>query len=238
MGAPFAGTSPSEVAGETVDPQPGDRYRELVGTVLLAATPDDPEVPGRWTLVARDVLSVVMEEDDAGLLTPLFTSPAALARWRPEGGCYVERDAAWHFGVAASNPSGRVVIDPGSPASVVLEPAEVAALADGRVPGAGGQVLLATPLDPLPDDVAAAVRAALAAEPAVRSARLFLVDETGGGPQPVVLVDLAADLADEVMGRVVVAVADRAPGAGGLRFGLVGDDLRAAYESGGLPLFA
>lgn len=206
--------------------------------MLLAATPDDPEVPGRWTLVVRDVLTVVMEEDEAGLLTPLFRTTAALSRWRPEGGCYVEREAAWHFGVASSDPAGRVVIDPGSPGSVVLDPAEVAALAEGRVPGTGGQVLIATPVDPLPDAVTAAVRGALAAEPAVRSARLFLVDDTGQGPQPVVLVDLDAEGADEVMGRVVASIAARSPEAGGLRFGLVGDALRSAYESGGLPLFA
>lgn len=219
-----------------------DRYAGLIGSVLLAATPDEPETAGAWTLVERDVLSVLVEEDEHGLLTALFTFPGALARWRPEGGCYVERDAAWHFGVAAGDPEGRVVIDPGSDGSVVLGPAEVAALAEGRSPaGADPTMLVATPLEPLPDAVSAAVRGALADEAAVRSARLFLVDQTGAGPQPMVLVELApevdADAVGEVMGRVIGQIAARTDEAGGLTFGLVTDDWRTTYASGGLPLF-
>lgn len=221
-----------------------DPYEALIGSVLLAATPDPPAMSGTWEPVEREVVSVLMEEDEVGLLTPVFTSPDALARWRPEGGCYVEREAAWHFGVAAADPEGRVVVDPGSPSSVVLGPAEVAALAEGRSPGAasGGPMLIATPLDPLPGPVAEAVRLALGSEREVRSARLFLVDQTGAGPQPVVLVDVEPDLDGDaigaVMGRVMEDVAARTPDAGGLTFGLVTDDWRATYESGGLPLFA
>lgn len=228
----------------TVPPVSGsDRYAGLVGTVLLAATPDDPEVPGTWTLVERDVLSVVMEEDADGLLTPLFTSPEALARWRPEGGCYVERDAAWHFDVARSDPSGRVVIDPGSPPSVVLDPAEIAVLAEGRSPAdvGGPQVLIATPADPLPEPVAAAVHAALATEPAVRSARLFLVDQGGNGPRLMVVVELARSLdaqeVEGVMGRVVAEIGARTADAGGLTFTVVTDEWRPTFEGGGLALF-
>lgn len=220
----------------------GDRYARLIGTVLLAATPDEPEVAGEWTLVERDVLSVVMEEDADGLLTPLFTSADALVQWRPDGGCCVERDAAWHFGVASSDPSGRVVIDPGSPSAMVLGPAEVAALAEGRSPAeAGGAMLIATPIDPLPGPVDEAVRAALAAEDGVRSARLFLVDQTGEGPQPMVFVELVDDVAggavNEVMGRVIEGIAARTEDAGGLTFGLVTDEWRATYDSGGLSIF-
>lgn len=222
----------------------GDRYEGLIGTVLLAATPDDPEVPGTWTLVERDVLTVVMEEDELGLLTPLFTTGDALARWRPEGGCFVARDAAWHFGVAASDPEGRVVIDPGSPSSVVLAPDEVAALAQGRSPaeGAAPAILIATPLDPLPPEVDAAVREALGAEPAVRSARLFLVDRSGTGPQPTVMVDLDPGLdpaaVEVAMGRVVEGVAARTEAAGGLTFALVSEDWQPIYDAGGIELLA
>jgi hypothetical protein len=219
-----------------------DRYEALVGTVLLAATPDAPEVPGEWTLVERDVLSVLMEEDERGLLTPVFTSPEALARWRPEGGCFAERDAAWHFGLAAGDPEGRVVVDPGSPSSVVLAPAEVAALAEGRSPAAAGTpMLIATPVAPLPAEVAAAVRSAFAAEAIVRSGRLFLVDQTGAGPQPLVLVELDpgvdGEAVDTAMGRVIEAVTAHTDQAGGLTFGLVTDEWRATYESGGIALY-
>ena len=221
-----------------------NRYDGLVGTVLLAATPDDPVVAGTWILVTTEVLSVVMEEDELGLLTPLFTSPEALTRWRPEGGCYAERPAAWHFGVAASDPSGRVAIDPGSPSSVVLEPAEVAILAQGRSPAdaGSGAVLIATPVESLPEPVAVAVREALAAEAAVRSARLFLVDATGTGTQPMVMVELDPGLDDagigEAMGRLVQDVAARSDEAGGLTFTVVTDEWRSTYEAGGIVLHA
>lgn len=222
---------------------------QLLDRTLLLPTPDDPEEAGHWTLVERDVLTMLMEEDELGLLTPAFTDPAALERWRPEGGCHVARDAAWVFGLVAGDPEGRLVIDPGSPSALVLGPAEVATLAAGTGDGPGGDdelagaalvgagtFLLATPLEPLPPEVDAAVRAALAAEPAVRSAKLFLFDQTGAGPLPSVFVDLdpTAD-PNDVMPRVVGRI-DEAGVAGGLTFTLVIDAVRADYEAGGLPL--
>ncbi|HWJ62422.1 MAG TPA: SseB family protein [Acidimicrobiales bacterium] len=221
----------------------GDRYGGLIGTTLLAATPDDPEVPGTWTLVESDVLSVLMDEDEAGLLSPVFTSAEALARWRPEGGCYVAREASWLFRVATADPEGRVVVDPGSPASVVLAPAEVAALAEDRSPAeaVGAPVLIATPDRPLAAPVADGIEAALAREPSVRSARLFLFDQTGEGPQPMVMVDLAPGLGEagigEVMQRVVTGIGERTDQAGGLTFTVVTEEWRSTFESGGLVLF-
>ena len=219
---------------------------------LLVPTPDDPEAPGTWTLVERDVLSVLLDEDAEGLIQPVFTSVHHLEAWRPEGGCYVQRPARWVLGVAAADTTGRVAVDPGSPDPLVLGPSEVALLAEGLDPwagaasaaaGAGGEVpvLVATPTQPLPDDVTAAVHGALAAEPSVTSAKLFLID-AGSDRSTVVFVDLGAPLdgvefdVGAVMTRVVQAVASRTSDATGLRFQIVTDDWRQTYEAGGIEI--
>ena len=74
----------------------------------------------------------------------------------------------------------------------------------------------------------------------MRSARLLLIDSTGQGPQPVVMVELAEgttpEAVDEIMPRVVEAIAARTESAGGLTFAVVTDEWRDAYESGGIVL--
>lgn len=228
-----------------------ERLAALPDGVVLVPTPDDPESAGTWTLVVRDVLSVVLDEDDAGLIQPVFTSADRLAAWRPEGGCYVERPARWVFEVTAADPTGRVAVDRGSADELVLAPAEVAALAAGWVPGADGstgepgagssevQVLVATPAEPLPDAVMAALREVLGGEPAVGSARLFLID-VGADRNLVVFVDLVptdgeVDV-DAVMTRIVTTVADHTSDAGGLRFQVVTPEWRETYDTGGIPI--
>src|SRR6478735_1659743 len=105
----------------------------------------------------------------------------------------------------------------------------------------GAAVLLATPDEPLPDAVAAAVRGALGVHPEVRSARLFLVDDSGAGPQPLVMIELDAGLdaasLTVLQDWLATEVASRTDEAAGLRFAWVTDAWRATYESGGLALY-
>lgn len=216
----------------------------LLGSTLLVPTPDGPGAPGSWEMVEREVLSMLMAEDDLGLLAPAFTSVDALAVWRPEGGTYVERDAEWFFGVAAADESGRVVIDLGSPSAVFLGPAEVAALAAGVAPATGAPtdsvlVLVSTPLDPLPPEVTAAMHDVVAAERSVLSARLLQLD-VGAERQQVVFVDLAKDLGEsevgDVMTRIIDGIVARTAEAAGLRFMVVTPEWRQPYESGGIEV--
>ena len=226
--------------------------RRILGSMVLVPTPDDPTEAGRWTPIELDVVSVPMIEDDLGLVMPGFTSLEALARWRPEGGTCVEREATWLLGVASADETGRVAIDPGSDDEVLLEAWEIASLLAGVVPGeeaaapagsdAGPSVLIATPAEGLAAPVQAAVVAVLSGEPLVASARLLLVDDDGQGPHPVVMVDLG-DLTDPAevdatMQRVVARIAASTDDAAGLRFAVVDDQWRSAYEGGGLALFS
>lgn len=228
-----------------------ERLQQLLAAVLLVPTPDEPVEPGRWTVEPVEVLSVLMVEEADGLAMPGFTSLEALSRWRPDGGTCAERDATWLLGVASADPEGRVLIDPGSPDALVLEPGVVAALAAGQVPGqisgqgpgegeVAASVLVATPSEPLEPAVQDAVAAALADEPLVASARLLIVDD-GSGEQPlVVMVDLGDQdpaVVDGAMQRIVAAIAARTDQAAGLRFSVVSDPWRASYESGGIVLY-
>lgn len=219
-----------------------ETFGELLSTVLLVPTPDEPSVAGTWELVALDVLSMLMAEDEDGLLTPAFRTVEALSTWRPEGGTYVERDASWLFGVAAADETGRVGVDLGSPTELVVRPDQVAALAQGMVPGAAGaptQILVSTPVDPLPAEVMTAAHDAIAAEAAASSARLFLLD-VGAERKQVIFVDLAPETTEaevpEVMGRIVNAIAAGTDEAGDLRLMVVTPEWREAYSSGGLPV--
>ena len=130
----------------------------------------------------------------------------------------------------------------GGGAEVVGESQAHASVASGDevVGEAQARALVATPTEDLPQAIEAALRDVLGAESVVRSARLFVVDEgDGGAPRPVVFVDVGSvpdEVAADAMGRIVQALASRAPDAAGLRLALVTPPWRATYASGGRPV--
>ncbi|MCB1262720.1 MAG: hypothetical protein KDB33_20330, partial [Acidimicrobiales bacterium] len=128
-------------------------------------------------------------------------------------------------------------------------PAEVAALARGHLPTDGGEiiqatteVLVAAPVEPLAPVVAAAVRAAVAAERHADAAWLFLLHQPPADPQLVVAVALDDGLDDgartAAMRGVVTRAGEQASGAQGLGFIAADGDWRARLDGGaGVELY-
>lgn len=244
----------SMLAAQAADPTPEGRGAALVALLdaeLLLVTPDAPAEPGTAAVVALDVVSMVMAEDGGGhAVVPTFTGLDAALAWQPDGVVCTPKPALELLRIAAADPVGKVGVDLGSPGELVLEPQEVAALAEGSVPGVApgagpaggagaGQVLVAT----LPEEVADAVRAAVAAEPGVVRAALFVVDQgTGGDPRSVVVQFAPGSDFDEAvpaaMGRIVEAVAARTDAAAGLTLTLATPEWGDAFAEGGIELFS
>ncbi|MFN8016521.1 MAG: SseB family protein [Acidimicrobiales bacterium] len=237
--------------------------RGLLDATVLVPTPDPPSLAGTVELVVLDVVTAALHEDEAGLAFPAFTSREAVLRWRPEGAVCVERPGRWAVELAAVGPDGRLAVDPGSPRAVLLGAAELAAVlaggaGDGGDPGgpggpgdpgdlAGGSpagigVLVASPAVGLADDVAAAVSAAVAAEPAATSARHVVVDQGDGTPGPCVAVafdeQVGADQVAAAMGRIVAGVAARTSAAAGLTFIVAAGELRPLVDGSGSEVWA
>ncbi|MEZ5177480.1 MAG: hypothetical protein R2746_04130 [Acidimicrobiales bacterium] len=204
--------------------------------------------------MALDVVSMVMAEDGAATLWSR-RSPDSMPRWPGSPTAWSAPPPALELlRIAAADTEGKVGVDLGSAGELVLEPQEVAALAEGSVPGVApgagpaggagaGQVLVATPSEPLPEEVADAVRAAVAAEPGVVRAALFVVDQgTGGDPRSVVVQFAPGSDFDEAvpaaMGRIVEAVAARTDAAAGLTFTLATPEWGDAFAEGGIELFS
>jgi hypothetical protein len=230
------------------EPSPERRTAALAAMLdaeLLLVTPDAPSAAGTAEVVAVDVLSMVMADDGEGhAVVPVFTGPDTALAWQPDGVVCAARHALELFRIAAADSEGKVGIDLGSPAELVVEPHEIAALAEGVVPGdtGSGQVLVATPVDPLPPEVADAVRDAVAAEPAVVRAALFLLHADDGQRLAVVIefspeTDHDHDVAP-VMERIVASVATRTDAAGGLTMLVATPEWGTTFDTGGIELFS
>lgn len=248
----------SLLAGHAQDPTIESRGRALAALLdaeLLLVTPDAPAEPGTAEVVAVDVLSMVMADDGEGhAVVPAFTGLDAALAWQPDGVVCAARPALELLRIAAADTEGMVGIDLGSPGELVLVPQEIAALAEGWVPGAeaagdgdptggGGQILVATPTDPLPPQVADAVRAAVDAEPHVVRAALFLIEQPGRDDPRTVVITFAPDVdqalvVPEVMGRVVQAVAAGTDAAAGLTFVVATPEWGTTFDEGGIELFS
>ena len=146
-------------------------------------------------------------------------------------------------------PSVRLRLDdPGGAAALA---AEIAALAAGWVPGApegdggegGAQVLVATPVDPLPPEVTEAVRTAVEGEPDVVRAALYLVELPGRDDPRTVVITFAPDVdqatvVPEAMGRIVEAVAAGTDAAAGLTFVVATPEWGTTFDEGGIEVFS
>ncbi|MEZ5183109.1 MAG: SseB family protein [Acidimicrobiales bacterium] len=224
-----------------------DRARlvALLGGDLLVPTPDPPSVPGGCEVVEPEQLVVAMHEDEAGLALPAFTSGEALLRWRPEGGVCAARDGWAVAELAAVDAEGRLAIDPGSPDELLVPVLELVPLLQARSVGADPATVGASPYlvaassEPLPAEVADALRTVLADGPEVEGAHLVLIDDGGGSPGRCVAVRLVEGTDPATaMPALVDAVAAATSGAAGLPFVVEPAALRSAIEASGTDLLA
>lgn len=245
----------SALAAHASDPSVETRglaMAALLEAELLLVTPDAPAEAGTAEVVAVDVVSMVMADDGEGhAVIPAFTGTDAALAWQPDGVSCAVRPALELLRIAVADTEGKVGIDLGSPAELVLEPAEIAALAEGWVPGApegdggegGAQVLVATPVDPLPPEVTEAVRTAVEGEPDVVRAALYLVELPGRDDPRTVVITFAPDVdqatvVPEAMGRIVEAVAAGTDAAAGLTFVVATPEWGTTFDEGGIEVFS
>ena len=110
------------------------RASEILDRELLVLTlgDEEPQVPlGRSTLEGTVVFSFVLVTDYEGLpVLPVFTSEAALLRWRPEGSRYVALQGSVLVGLLAKNDWDRIVVDTGSPDAFLIDRSEAVKLAE------------------------------------------------------------------------------------------------------------
>jgi hypothetical protein len=195
-------------------------FELLLGAELLVATPDGPEE--EEIRVTGEELAFLFLEP--GVL-PVFTDIERLQDCQPAGCGYAAMAGETLFEIAADNDIARIVVNPVSPAPVPIERPDIEALGRGRLPVSGGEELIpegtvlkvGRPAQPLPDDVAEAIRAALASEKRVVAAWLFLIKQQPNPPEHAIAiafdegVDAAARAA--AIRAVVQDAGDRSVGA-------------------------
>jgi SseB protein C-terminal domain/SseB protein N-terminal domain len=170
--------------------------------------------PGRPTSEVREVPLALV---DAGgeAFVPVFSSLAALARYRPDGGGYL-RLVGRALGDAVPN-GYPVVIDPGTELAVPLRPDDLARLRD--VPPREGEadLLIGEPREE-PADAIEAIRRFSARRPEIRAAyRALLVLRPGTEAEPVIGLELDPDADGEAVVRDAAEVA-RTAGIDSLAF--------------------
>ncbi|MEE1939135.1 SseB family protein [Streptomyces sp. TRM 70361] len=145
-----------------------------------------------------DMAVPVLDAPGGRRALPAFTSTGSLARWRPDARP-VAVPLHQALRAAAQEGADTLVLDLAGPVAYQLTGPALRALAEGRTETAGA---------PLEDPaVTGALRAALAAEPAVRAARLAVAREGGGTDGVLALrLDPGAE-AREVAGRVAARLA-------------------------------
>lgn len=141
-----------------------------------------------------DMAVPTLTAPDGRRALPAFTSTGALARWRPDARPVAVR-LPQALQAAAQEQAGTVVLDMAGPVTYQLTGRALRDLAEGRT----------KPPRPLSDGaVTDAVRAVLAVEPAVRTARLA----GGGEADGTLALELDPDApARAVAGRVAAALA-------------------------------
>jgi hypothetical protein len=152
---------------------------------------------------------------------PVFSSLTALARYRPEGGAYLQLSGR---ALAEAVPGElAVVLDPGSELAVPVEPADLARLRDAPPPDGEAELVIGEPREE-PAEALDALRRFAAARPEVRAAyRALLVLRAGGGAEPVIGLELEPGADGEaVLGAA--AEAARAAGVESLALVVVADD--------------
>lgn len=219
-------------------------FRLLLETQLVAVTPEQPERSGTRIAGAGETLNLVTLADAEGTVLPLFSSVAALLRWRPEGAGYVALPSRAVFEMAAQNGTNRIVLDLDSPTSGYVTRYEIEQLARGRLPlGEAGDVVaestevkVGRPAVPPPPQALDALRSELQAQPLAERAWYFLMQQGGQEPEMCVAIRFAPDLADEglqqAMRTIIDGAGERTEGVKDLSF-LVADDGWQSSLSGG-----
>lgn len=194
-------------------------FRLLLDARLIVATRDSPPAPVSRVTDSNEALAVRMHQDEEGDLLPLFTSVATLQEWLPQGSGYAVLAATVLLQMTMADLTARIVVDPGSFPQGILTRFEIAALASGRLPIGGSELLAAgtelsiSPPSPLPpDDVVQAVRDELAAAPEARAAWLFLQHQEGYAPEMTIGVELQDGLEGDAEGAAMQSIADGAFG--------------------------
>lgn len=225
-------------------------FRLLLATSLLAVTPDQPETPGSWTAKAGDTLNLVTLADSEGTVLPLFTSAAAVTRWRPEGAGYVALPTKAIFEMAAANGTTKIALDLGSPTSGYLTRYEIEQLARGRLPlgdsevvAQASQVRIGKPATPPPTSALEALRIQLQAEPAAQRAWYFLMQQGTQHPEMFIAIQFAAALdpeqAQAAMRRVIDGAGQTDQAVRPLSFLVADDHWRSSMVPGsGQEFFA
>ncbi|WP_259453065.1 SseB family protein [Streptomyces ginkgonis] len=145
---------------------------------------------------SSDMAVLTLSVPDGRRALPVFTSTAALARWRPDARP-VAVTVPQALGAAVQEGAGTLVLDLGGPVEYELTGAALRSLAAG-----GGREVARTPA------VREAVAALLTAEPAVRSAQLVAAPSAGADHDATLALLLAPDTDPApVVGRIARALA-------------------------------
>ncbi|MEN9620769.1 MAG: SseB protein N-terminal domain [Actinomycetota bacterium] len=119
-------------------------FQLMLESTLVVMSPTASNEPKSWTSQAGDKLQLVTYTDDDAVVLPVFTSVAALLRFRPEGAGYVALPGSALFEMAGRARTNKIVFDPGSPTSGFVTQTEIEALSRGRLPvGDGSEVVAA-----------------------------------------------------------------------------------------------
>jgi SseB protein N-terminal domain/SseB protein C-terminal domain len=213
-------------------------FELLLGATLIAATADPPPATGEPRLVTFTT--------DEGTALPVFTGIDALRAWRLTGYTPVSLPGRTLFEMAVRFNTARIEVNPASVPRGWISRAEIAALAEGRIPAgppaeanadAQAEVRIVPPPVRPPEALIEAARRALAAQPHVAAGWLFAMAHGSEPPQLMIGVELTGDIdqatTDTTMQLIVEETWARSADADRLRFIVVAPQaLRDTLASG------
>jgi hypothetical protein len=226
-------------------------FQLLLDSTLVVATPDAPDQPRRFVAEQGQTLSLVTGQGPDGTILPVFTSPATLLAWRPEGAGYAALPARALFQMAAHAGTGSIHLDVGSDTHGIVTRSEIESLARGRLPLGPTEVIAETtsvrigqPATPPPPEAMDALRAACGADGRVERAWVYLMAQDDQSPELVVAVRFVAgvdgdpDRAQEAMRAVIEDAGTRSEVVRPYLFVHPDHDLEVALDGGsGLPVY-
>lgn len=215
-------------------------FQLMLDSTLLVQSPTSPSEPSGWTSKAGDKIQLVTYSDDDGTVLPVFTSSAALLRFRPEGAGYVALPGSALFAMAGSAGTNKIAFDPGSPTTGFVTRPEIEALSRGRLPVGGGSEVVAEetsirigrPAVGPSARLLEAVRSTLRQTPEATRAWVTMIQQGEHQPELIVAVRFQNPAASS-MRAVIEAVGNLAGvDAGQVRFLEVDDRLQQTLDSG------
>lgn len=218
-------------------------FRLLLSSTVLAITPDQPAEPRTFTLTQNVPLRLLTFTDADGIALPVFTDPDAVLRAFPEGAGYVGLPARTLFQMAVDNRTAKIAVNPGSPTGGYLTRTEFEALAHGRLPIGGSEVVaeptpvrIGQPQTPPPPEVVAVLREAMTGEPLVERAWYFLLQQEEQRPELSIAVQLSDGVPPEEERQAVRGIlsfaGERSSAVHGYLFQVADTDLQRTLASG------